>query len=245
MHFAKKLQDGQMHLTDTVQKNQKGLPKDLKRLPLQNHEKKVFRHPGNLLTLCWKNKRSIFMLRLWHICESETCMRRVRDGKEEEVEKPMVISNYTEHVGAVDRANHYCASCSFTCKKLRWWRKNFLAGGGVCGDFCHPVQESNWTTRTRHWAYKKTSSCNLLEQLGTVMPKNEESQVRQMITKGFKKYHILSQIPAVDEIKSAWYVLHGSRGNQLSTIAKLARKNLVCIHGKCFKNYLTKQTYKQ
>ena len=50
------------------------------------------------------------MLSSWHICESETCVRRVRVGREEEVEKPIVISDYMEHMGAVDRADHYCAS---------------------------------------------------------------------------------------------------------------------------------------
>ena len=33
-------------------------------------------------------------------------MRRVRGGRAEEVEKPIVISDYTEHIGAVDRADH-------------------------------------------------------------------------------------------------------------------------------------------
>ena len=52
------------------------------------------------------------------------------------------------------------------------------------------------------------------------MPKSEAGQDRQMITKGSEKY-ILSLMPAVDEIKSAWYVPRGSSGNQRSTIAKL------------------------
>ena len=37
-------------------------------------------------------------------------MRKVRGGREEEVEKPIVISDYTEHMGAVDSADHYCVS---------------------------------------------------------------------------------------------------------------------------------------
>ena len=67
------------------------------------------------------------------------------------------------------------------------------------------------------------------------MPKNEAGRVRQMITKGSEKYHILSQMTAVDEIKSAWYVPQGSSGNQLSTIANLARENLVCIQESALK----------
>ena len=43
-------------------------------------------------------------------------MRRVRGEREEEAEEPNVMSNYTEHMGmgAVDRADHYCGSYSFT-----------------------------------------------------------------------------------------------------------------------------------
>ena len=164
------------------------------------------------------------MLSSWHNCDSETCVRRVRGGREEEAEKPIVISDYTEHMGAVDRVDHYCASYSFSRKTLRWWRK-ILADGDVCSEFFHPVQESNWTTRT--WCTGKTASCSFLKQLGTVMPKSEAGQIWQMITKGSEKYHMLSQMPAVEEIKSAWHVPHGSSRNQLSTIAILARENLV------------------
>ena len=60
---------------------------------LQNHEKKVFRHLGNMMAVCWKDQRLIFMLSSGHNCESETCVRRVRGEREEEVEKAIVISD--------------------------------------------------------------------------------------------------------------------------------------------------------
>ena len=81
----------------------------MKRLRLQNHEKKVFRHTCNLMTRSWKDKRLIFMLSSWCNCESEICVRGVRGGREEKVKEPIVISVYTEHMGAVDRADHYFA----------------------------------------------------------------------------------------------------------------------------------------
>lgn len=59
---------------------------------------------------------------------------------EEEVEKPIAISDYTEHMGALDRADHYCASYSFSLQDTEMVEEDFLlATGGVSGEFFHPV----------------------------------------------------------------------------------------------------------
>lgn len=83
--LTRKLQDRQMYLTGNVQRYCKGLPKDLKRQRLKNHEKNVFRHPDDLMILCWKDKRLISILSTWNNCESETCVHRARGRREEEV----------------------------------------------------------------------------------------------------------------------------------------------------------------
>ena len=93
MSAAKKAARSLDVLTSTVQKNRKDLPKDLKRMRLQNHEKKVFRHLGNMMAVCWKDQRLIFMLNSGHNCESEICVHRVRGEREEEVKKPIAISD--------------------------------------------------------------------------------------------------------------------------------------------------------
>ena len=117
MPLAEKLLERQIHLTGTVQKNQKSLPKAFKKLKMKNSEK-VYQHLDNVMTLCWKDKRAIFMLSTWHSGKSETITRTVR-GRHEEVDKPVVINDYTAHMGAVDQADHYCASYSFSRKTLR------------------------------------------------------------------------------------------------------------------------------
>ena len=60
------------------------------------------------------------MLSTWHNGESETITRTVRGGRHDEVDKPVVINNYTANMGAVDQADHYCASYSFSRKTLRF-----------------------------------------------------------------------------------------------------------------------------
>ncbi|MGH0143713.1 UNVERIFIED_CONTAM: hypothetical protein FKN15_055272 [Acipenser sinensis] len=52
--------------------------------------------------------------------------RTINRGAIEELDKPSVICDYTSKMGAVDRADHYCASYAFTRKSLKWWRKMFF-----------------------------------------------------------------------------------------------------------------------
>ena len=85
-----------------------------------------------LMALGWHDKRAVHMLSMWHNADVKTISQVVRGGQQEDVEKPMVICDYTEYVGAVDRSDHYCTSYSFTRKTLKWWRKLFFWLLEVC-----------------------------------------------------------------------------------------------------------------
>ena len=89
------------------------------------------------------------MLRTWHNCESKMRAQGTRWKRGRSGETNCNQQLYGAYMGAVDRAEHYCTSYSFTRKTLRWWRKFFLANGGVCGKFFHPLQESNRTGKTQ------------------------------------------------------------------------------------------------
>ena len=129
--LAMELHRKQIHLTGTVQANSKSLPKAVKSLKLRNDEMKVYRHPVNVLTLACQDKRLVLMLSTWHNGDMAPHWRWVK-GRREAVEKPVVISDYTEHMGAVDRCDHYCSSYSFTRKTQKWWRKTFFWLLEVC-----------------------------------------------------------------------------------------------------------------
>ena len=129
---VKLLEEG-MHTTGTVQKSCKGLPEDLKRLRLNNHETKVYRHSRKMLmALGWHDKRTVLMLSTWHNTDVKAISRVIKGKQQEDVEKPLVIYDNTEHMGAVDRSDHYCTSYSFTRKTLKWWRKLFFWLLKVC-----------------------------------------------------------------------------------------------------------------
>nr|CAB3255292.1 intraflagellar transport protein 140 homolog [Phallusia mammillata] len=78
-----------------------------------------------MMALGWQDKRMILMLSTYHNADTELHSRYTMDRREE-IQKPVVVCDYTSHMGAVDRADHYCASYSFTRKTLRWWRKLFF-----------------------------------------------------------------------------------------------------------------------
>lgn len=42
------------------------------------------------------------------------------------IPKPIAILDYTKHMGAVDRADHYCGSYALQRKSIKWWRKMFF-----------------------------------------------------------------------------------------------------------------------
>ena len=83
------------------------------------------------MTLAWQDKRLILMLSTWHNADT-TIRKRWINGEEIEVIKPTVVCDYTSKMGGVDRADHYCASYSFTRKTLKWWRKMFYWLLEVC-----------------------------------------------------------------------------------------------------------------
>lgn len=118
-----------IHTTGTIIANRKGLPKEIKRnkkLKLAKHTVVSFRKADKVTVLAWKDKRNVFMLSTYHNADTEAVTRKVSRGVEEVFQKPKAIIDYTRHMGAVDRADHYCASYGFTRKSLKWWRKMFF-----------------------------------------------------------------------------------------------------------------------
>ncbi|MGH0129175.1 UNVERIFIED_CONTAM: hypothetical protein FKN15_037615 [Acipenser sinensis] len=78
---------------------------------------------NNVVVLGWKDKRLVLMLSTFHGSDCEKVQRTIKRGEIQELDKPSVICDYTSKMGAVDRADHYCASYAFTRKSLKWWRK--------------------------------------------------------------------------------------------------------------------------
>ncbi|XP_058873937.1 piggyBac transposable element-derived protein 4-like isoform X2 [Acipenser ruthenus] len=116
-----------IHLTGTIMANRRGLPAPVKQgLKLKTNEPVSFSKDNKVMVLGWKDKRLVLMLSTFHGSDCEKVQRTIKRGAIEELEKPSVICDYTSKMGAVDRADHYCASYAFSRKSVKWWRKMFF-----------------------------------------------------------------------------------------------------------------------
>ncbi|XP_041093516.1 piggyBac transposable element-derived protein 4-like [Polyodon spathula] len=116
-----------IHLTGTVKANRRGLPAAVKQgLTLEKNELVSFSKDSKVMVLGWKGKRLVLMLSTFHGSDCEKVPHPIKRGAIEELDKPSVIRDYTSKTGAVDRADHCCASYAFTRKSLQWWRKMFF-----------------------------------------------------------------------------------------------------------------------
>ena len=70
------------------------------------------------MALGWQDWQLILMVGIWHNGNTAP-LHCWQNGSQENVDKPVIISDYTAYMGAVDRSDHYC-SYSFASKTLKW-----------------------------------------------------------------------------------------------------------------------------
>lgn len=78
------------------------------------------------MALAWRDKRQVTMLSSAHNASRKEVPRKIAGGKTLTLKKPVVICDYTENMGAVDRADHYCASYAFSRMSMKWRKKLFF-----------------------------------------------------------------------------------------------------------------------
>ena len=241
--LAKELLQNRVHLTGTVQKNRVGLPSEIKRLRLQNLQIRAYRHPEGILTLGWQDRRLILMLSTWHNVDTVP-HHRWRQGRQEDVEKPVVICDYTSHMGAVDRSDHYCASYSFTRKTLRWWRKLLFWLIEVCmvNSFLL-YKEVHQLHEARHLRYRNNVIVQLVGEIRNKDPNRGRPSTSDAAERLNKAPHFIAKGP------------RGHNKNCMVCSSKEDRKTTLffcetCqrkpgLHpGECFKKYHTQVNYK-
>ena len=134
LQLASELGKRGVHLTGTVQTNRKGLPDVVRKgkLKLRPREAKSFIKNNRYHLLTWRDKRTVTMLSTFY-SKRRTEYRRIRKGNVEEVvSKPEIIKKYTEHMGGVDKHDHYVSSYAFLQKSVKWWKKLFFFLVEVC-----------------------------------------------------------------------------------------------------------------
>lgn len=112
------LEKEQTAIVGTVMKNRKGMPSALKQPNLRKGEH-MFRRQGNLLALCWKDKRDVYMLSTRHCASMITCL----DKRGNEKTKPACIVSYNKNKMGVDLSDQRMSYGAFEHKSIKWWRK--------------------------------------------------------------------------------------------------------------------------
>lgn len=87
-------------------------------IAFRNHE---------LLAMKWMDKRVVSMLSTAHKgSKQDVSIVAPKNPANDPILKPNVIVDYTKHMGAVDRADHYISSYQFMRRSKKWYRKVFF-----------------------------------------------------------------------------------------------------------------------
>ena len=89
----------------TASKHRRGIPPAIISAPLRKDKVASFRDDG-ILSLKWKDKRDVLMIRTYHdACMVQTSRRsQAEEGGIEVIAKPHVVEGYNMNMGGVDKS---------------------------------------------------------------------------------------------------------------------------------------------
>ncbi|XP_046980762.1 piggyBac transposable element-derived protein 4-like [Schistocerca americana] len=116
--LASELEAAKTALVGTTRKSRQGLLRPIKDTNLQRGEL-IFRRKGNMLALCWKDKRNVHMISTRHTAEMVT----FTDQKGREKSKPACVVDYNKNKFGVDLSDQRLSYGAFEHRTVKWWRK--------------------------------------------------------------------------------------------------------------------------
>lgn len=121
------------HTTDTygtIRQNRKGLPGYFKSKKLKKGEATSFRK-GKIMVLKWKDKKDVALLSTIHNNEFKTTDKLDKDGNI--IKKPIVVIDYNDTMGGVDRMDQRIHDYAITRKRgKKYYKKIFFHLLDVC-----------------------------------------------------------------------------------------------------------------
>ena len=111
----------------TVRVNRKGMPPEMK-ATLPKGEVCAVPLEDSLLALKWADKRQVSMLSSVHNDDMMMKVRRTRrvEGGLEEVRKPVMVEQYNQYMGGVDKSDQLLSYYGFCHRTVKWWRRGFF-----------------------------------------------------------------------------------------------------------------------
>lgn len=124
--LAIELLQSKMVITGTVMATRKCMPNELKKPKMKRGDCFSFRNK-EMLALSWKDKRVVTMLSTKHSGnKEEMTLVPSKYASRPPTLKPNVVVDYTQHMGGVDRSDHYIANYQFMRRTRKWTRKLFF-----------------------------------------------------------------------------------------------------------------------
>lgn len=247
--LAEELLSHSILLTGTVMTNRKPMPQQLKK-KMKKGEVTAYRRGNSYMALAWRDKRQVTMLSSAHNASTKEVTRKIAGGKTLTLKKPVVICDYTENMGAVDRADHYCASYAFSRKSMKWWRKLFfwLLEVSIVNSFILMRLQllKQGEKEQRHLQYRR----NLIEQLiGDVRAragKRGPSARLDCEQRLDGKPHFIYKIPGRSSKDCAVCSDRKTKGGRRETVffCKTCRNNPGLHPGECFERFHTLPKYR-
>lgn len=103
-----------------VRQNRRGLPVSTERLSQGEAE---FKKCRELTFVHWKDKGDVLCLSTFHSTQMEPIVTRRRDS--ENVQHPLLITDYNKNMGGVDRMDQLLTYYSAGCKTIKWYKRLF------------------------------------------------------------------------------------------------------------------------
>ena len=135
----KDLADHQMGACGTLRINRKGVPPIVQNAKPKAGDPPVTTRDGPILYIVWFDKRLVSLITTAH--NSSTFKKKVKSkkhtGMHREVDKPVAIQSYSQHMGGIDRADKAMTFYLVVHRCCKWWKKVFFYLLEVC--FCNAL----------------------------------------------------------------------------------------------------------
>ena len=108
----------------TVRINRRGLPVEMKATLARGDITSAY-VDESMMALKWMDKRPVSMLTTIHNDSMTTKVRRTHrvQGGLEEIRKPVVVEQYNQFMGGVDRSDQLLSYYGFAHRTVKWWRR--------------------------------------------------------------------------------------------------------------------------
>ncbi|VDI60155.1 Hypothetical predicted protein [Mytilus galloprovincialis] len=132
--LALNLLENGIYMCDTIRKNRRQFPEELKNLPIRLEQGQyVGRQCRNLVAVVWMDKKHVSLLSTnQSIDQSDITERRQNDGVMKQITRPRIITNYQANFRGVDICDQLRSKYPVGRSSKKWWKFLFNFLTNIC-----------------------------------------------------------------------------------------------------------------